>query len=71
MFILKWLRDYGYKRLIRQMDELEPVFAEKIKKAQATLGSIPPEEFAKQVVDDIQLTLCRKLNIDPKEVGLP
>lgn len=70
MFILKWLRAYGYKKLIQQMDELEQPFAEKIKEAQSKLGEIPPEEFAKQVVDDIQRLLCRKLNIDPKEIGL-
>ena len=69
-WLFGWIKRYGAKKLIIYMDELEPLFAEKIKKAQAAMNSIPPEAFAKQIVDEIQMKLCIKTGVNPKDVGL-
>lgn len=50
------------------MDQLEAPFAAKIKEAQETAGSIPAEQFAKEVVDMVQLKACELLKLDPKEI---
>lgn len=70
MFIVDWLKRFGAKELIKQLDFLEPYFAKKIREAQSRLSSISPDEFSKMLVDDIQLQLCKKFNIDPKDLGL-
>lgn len=68
MFIINWLKRIGKIRLIKEMDVLEPLLAAKIKQAQSGLNNIPPEAFAKTLVDDIQKTLCRKFGVDPKDI---
>lgn len=70
MFKMLKLLIGGKKGLIKSMDEIEPAFAEIIKKAQKTAGDIPADQFAKEVVDQAQLKLCQWLDVDPKEVGL-
>jgi F0F1-type ATP synthase membrane subunit b/b' len=69
-WLFGWIKRFGAKKIILAMDELEPVIAEKLTEAQKKFGSIPPKEFAKTLVDDIQRKLCAKLGVDPKEVGL-
>ncbi len=69
-WIITWIKRIGAKQLIREMDALEPIIAVKLREAQEKFGSIPPEQFAKTLVDDVQLKLCLKLGVDPKDVGL-
>ena len=66
--MIAWLKGLALGGLIRSMDQLEIPFAEKIKEAQRKAGSIPAEQFAKEVVDMIQLRLCAILKLDPKEI---
>lgn len=68
--MITWLKKFGLKYAIREMDVLEPMIAEKLKEAQSKLGSIPPDQFAKTLVDDIQIKLCKQFEIDPKSLGL-
>lgn len=68
--LMMWLKQMGYKKLIASLDELEKPLALKLKEAQKKFGDIPPNEFAKQVVDDFQRLLCEKTGVDPKELGL-
>lgn len=68
--LFSWLKKMGYKQLIKELDQLEQPLAIKMKDAQAKFGSIPADEFAKQVVDDFQRLLCTKVGVDPKELGL-
>jgi hypothetical protein len=70
MFIINWLKKLGAKKLIKSLDELEPYLAEKIREAQQKLNNVPPNEFAKGLVDDIQRQLCAKFGVDPKDIGL-
>lgn len=66
--MIAWLKKLALGNVIRSMDELEPIFSEKIVEAQQKLGSIPPNEFAKTLVDEIQTKLCDLVGLDPKEV---
>lgn len=68
--LINWLKRYGIKQAILECDKLEPIFAKKILEAQKALGSLPPESFAKVLVDDVQVQLCKWAKIDPKELGL-
>lgn len=52
--MLNWLKVYLIKQGIKQLDQLEMPIALKIKEAQRKFGEIPPESFAKEVVDDFQ-----------------
>lgn len=70
MFFINWLKQFGIKQLIREMDQLEPYFAAKIREAQKGLNTISPDEFSKVLVDDVQLKLCRKFDINPEDIGL-
>ena len=65
---MKWLKGLALGSLIRSMDQLEAPFAEKIKEAQRKASSIPPEQFAKEFVDMIQLKACEYAGLDPKDV---
>lgn len=66
--MIAWLKGLALGGLIRSMDQLEAPFAAKIKEAQETAGSIPAEQFAKEVVDMVQLKACELLKLDPKEI---
>lgn len=68
--MLTWLKSLALGSAIRNFDDFEPILAGKIREAQKKLGEIPPEEFAKNLVDEIQLFLCKKLGVDPKKVGI-
>lgn len=68
--LLSWLKQMGYKRLILEMDQLEKPLALKLQEAQRKFGSIPPDDFAKVFIDDLQRFLCEKTGVDPKEIGL-
>ena len=70
--MFKWIKVLmgGKAGLIRLLDDLEPILAAKIKDGQKKAGEIPPEAFAKELVDSIQRFLCKKLDVDPKKVGL-
>lgn len=66
--MITWLKGLALGGLIRSLDQLEAPFAEKIKEAQAKANSIPPEQFAKEVVDMLQVKLCALLKLDPKKI---
>ncbi len=66
--MFNWLKTYGAKKVIKEMDQLEPFLALKIREAQSKFGAIPPEEFSKVLVDEIQVKLCHIVGVDPLEV---
>ena len=68
MFLITWLKTYGAKKLIKEMDQLEPLLASKLREAQEKFGKIPPDEFAKVLVDEIQIKMCNVVGVDPVEV---
>jgi hypothetical protein len=53
------------------MDKLEPLFAAKITEAQTRLGEIAPNEFAKILVDEVQLKMCGYFGVPPEELFTP
>lgn len=69
-WIINWLKSYGAKKLIGELDLLEPMIASKLKEAQEKFGKIPPEEFAKILVDEIQYKLCDVCGVKPEDAGL-
>ena len=66
--MIKWLKGLALGGLIRSMDDLEAPFALKIKEAQQKASSIPAEQFAKEIVDMVQIKACELLKLDPKEI---
>lgn len=69
-FIIGWIKKYGAKMLIQELDLLEPIIANKMREGQQKVGSVSPETLSKQLVDEIQLKLCKMFEIDPTEIGL-
>lgn len=69
--MMRWLMSFGAKRLIQQMDILEPLLATKIKEGQKRINEIPPEQFAKELIDEIQIKLCMHLKLNPEEILKP
>ena len=67
-WLLSWLKAYGAKKLIRELDMLNPIIEAKLTEAQQKFGKIPPKEFAVTLVDEIQTKLCEWAGVDPKEV---
>lgn len=68
MWLMNWIKTYGAKKLILEMDALEPLLAAKLKEAQQRFGAIPPENFSKILVDEIQVKMCEIIGVDPNEV---
>lgn len=68
--ILNWVKKYGAKLLIQELDLLEPIIANKMREGQQKVGSVSPETLSKQLIDEIQKKLCKMFEIDPAEVGL-
>ena len=66
--MIAWLKKLALGTAINELDQLEPIFAAKIKEAQTKLAQIPPEEFSKVLVDEVQTKLCDLVGLDPKEV---
>jgi hypothetical protein len=66
--MITWLKKLALGNLIRSMDDLEPVIADKIREGQEKAASIPPEQFAKELVDSVQAKLCQYAGLDPKEI---
>lgn len=66
-----WLKKLALGTAINELDQLEPIFAAKIKEAQKRFGEIPPEQFSKTLVDEVQVKLCELVKLDPKEVLKP
>lgn len=66
--MINWLKRLALGSAIRELDQLEPVFAAKIREAQAKIGAIPPDQFAKILVDEAQAKLCTLVGLDPSEV---
>lgn len=66
--MMTWLKGLALGGLIRSMDQLEGPFAAKIREAQARASSIPAEQFAKEVVDMIQVKLCAVAGLDPVKI---
>lgn len=69
-WLFGWIKKVGAREAIKRLDQAEPVIAAKLREAQARLQSIPPDQFAKELVDEIQLKLCEHLGVDPKDIGL-
>lgn len=69
--MITWLKGLALGGLIRSMDQLEAPFAEKIREAQAKASSIPAEQFAREVVDMVQLKACELLKLNPEEILKP
>jgi hypothetical protein len=68
MWLLNWIKAKGAKSLILQLDRLVPVISAKIVKAQRALNDVPPEQFAKELVDEMQIELCKLAGVDPEGV---
>ena len=68
MWLFNWIKAIGLSRAIKEMDNLEPLFATKIKEAQEKLNQVPPDQFAKTLVDEVQYKLCLAGKIDPLSV---
>lgn len=70
--MLKWLKVLfgGKAGVIKLLDEFEAPLAAKIKEGQRRAAEIPPDQFAKELVDEVQLKLCRMWGVDPSKVGL-
>lgn len=68
MWLMNWIKAYGAKKLIVEMDVLEPLLADRLKEAQEKFGAIPPKEFSKQLVDEIQIHMCQWIGVDPDEI---
>lgn len=66
--IVSWIKQFGARQAIHEMDKLEPIFAAKIREAQQKLGAVSPDEFAKLLVDEVQLKLCGYFDVDPATV---
>lgn len=66
--MLTWIKGLALGGLIRSLDQLEAPFAAKIKEAQEKAKSIPPEQFAKEVVDMVQMKACELLKLDPNKI---
>lgn len=66
--MLKWIKRLALGSAIRELDQLEPIFAVKIKEAQAKFGAIPADQFSKILVDEVQAKLCELVGLDPAEV---
>lgn len=65
--MLSWIKLFLIKKGIAQLDELELPIALKIKEAQAKFGEIPPEAFAKEVVDAFQNKLFDWCGVPPED----
>ena len=68
--LFNWLKQLGYKRLIGELDQIEPILAQKIREGQRAAGGISPDDFSKELVDSFQRFLCNKLNVKPEDIGL-
>lgn len=66
--VIGWLKKFGARQGIREMDKLEPIFAAKIREAQKRLGEISPDEFAKLLVDEVQFKMCGYFGVEPAEI---
>lgn len=64
--MLNWLKGLLIRQAIEKLDELELPIALKIKEAQAKFGEIPPEAFAKEIVDAFQAKLYAWCKVEPK-----
>jgi hypothetical protein len=61
---MSWLKRWIIKLVLSEIDsELTPLIAAKVRQAQATLNSIPPDDFAKQLVSDIEDAVFKYLGI--------
>ena len=63
-----WLKRLALGSAINELDQLEPIFAAKIREAQQKLNSIPPDQFAKELVDEVQTKLCELVKLNPADV---
>jgi hypothetical protein len=63
---MSWFKKFLIKMAVGQLDQLKPVIEAKVKKAQEKLNSIPPHEFAEQLVNDLEDAILEKAGI-PKE----
>lgn len=68
--IWTWIKKFGLKEGIKELDLLKPFVAGKLSDAQNKFGSIPPEQFADVLVTEIQMALCGRLGVAPEDVGL-
>lgn len=69
-WLFNWIKKAGAKSLIKELDYLEPIIATKLLEAQKKFGEIPPQQFAKELIDEIQRRLCSSFGVDPTEIGM-
>lgn len=66
---MNWFKKWVVKLALNQVDaELTPLIAAKVKQAQATLNSIPADEFAKQLVSDIEDEVLKYFGLTKEDV---
>lgn len=66
--MITWLKTLALGTAIRQLDQLEPIFAAKIKESQGRLGALDAAAVSKKLVDEVQKKLCQLLKLDPEKV---
>jgi hypothetical protein len=61
---MNWFKKMLVRLILSEVDkQLTPLIAAKVRQAQNTLNSIPPDEFAKQLVSDIEDQVFKYLGI--------
>lgn len=68
--MITWMKRILLQSMIKEFDLLIPFIRIKLTEAQQKFGAIPPDEFSKELVTDIQVWLCQRLNIDPVSIGI-
>lgn len=68
--IIAWFKRIGAKMLIKELDQLTPIIAAKMKEAQTKFGQIPSEEFSKELVTEMQIKLCDICGVKPSDIGI-
>lgn len=60
---MNWIKKVAIKFAVNQLDGLKPIIAERIRLAQASLASVPPDAFADMLIEDLETAILTKLGI--------
>lgn len=63
---MNWFKKFLIKMAVKQLDGLKPVIMMQVVKAQMAMASIPPEQFADNLVNDLETAIFDKIGI-PEE----
>jgi len=64
-----WFKKWLIRLVLGEIDnQLTPLIAQKVRDAQKTLNSIPPDEFAKQLVSDIEDAVFNYMGIQKGDI---